>query len=79
LVLGAASLRKVEERSFAVLDGPFVPGAMLVESGWTLAPPLLTRLHPYPRDGVEVALPQAEDAQLRSADGSRYGLRGWIT
>ncbi len=79
LVLLVASVRRIEERSFAVLDGPLVPGEFLVESGWTLAPPLLTRLQLYPRDGVEVALPQAEQAQLRSADGSRYGLRGWIT
>ena len=80
-VLGLlASVRQVGERSFGVIDGPLVPAAgVLVERGLTLAPPLLTRLHVYPRDGVELALPQADDALLRSADGSRYGLRGWIT
>ncbi len=76
----AASVRRIDERSFGILDGVIVPGdGVFVEGGLTLSPPWLTRLHLYPRDGVELALPQAEDALLRSADGSRYGLRGWIT
>ena len=80
LVWVLAGLRRIDDRSFGVVDGFVVPGdGILVDAGLTLAPPLLTRLHLYPRDGVELALPQAEDALLRSADGSRFGLRGWIT
>ena len=80
LVAGLASIRQIGDRSFGIIDGPIVPGdGVFVEGGLTLSPPLFTRLHIYPRDGVELALPQAEAALLRSADGSRYGLRGWIT
>ena len=56
MAFAAVSLRRVEQRSFGVLDGWLVPGGVLVESGWTLAPPFLTRLQLYPRDGVEVGI-----------------------
>ena len=80
LVWVVVGIRKIDDRSFAVIDGPIVPGdGVLVEGGFALSPPWFTRLHTYPRDGVELPLPQAEVALLRSADGSRYGLRGWIT
>jgi len=73
-------IRQIGDSSFGVIDGPIVPGVgVLVEGGFALSPPWVTRLHTYPRNGVELALPQAEVALLRSADGSRYGLRGWIT
>ena len=70
LIVGVlVSVRRIDERSFGILDGAIVPPAgVLVAGGLTLSPPLLTRLHIYPRDGVELALPQAEDALLRSAE-----------
>jgi tetratricopeptide (TPR) repeat protein len=62
-----------------VLELPLVGGAFRVDGGWALAPVGLLRLSVYPRHGVEIALPQAEEAQLRSPDGSRFGFRGWAT
>ena len=80
LIWVVVGIRRIDDRSFGVIDGLIVPGdGVLVEGGFALSPPWFTRLHTYPRDGVELALPQAELALLRSADGSRFGLRGWIT
>jgi len=76
----ALGIRQIDERSFAVIDGPIVPGdGVLVAGGLALSPPWFTRISTYPRDGVELALPQADAALIRATDGSRYGLRGWIT
>ena len=76
----AAGIRPLGDDEFGVVDGPLIPGeGLLIEGNVALAPPLLARLHRYPRAGVELPLPQAQEAQLRSADGSRYGLRGWAT
>ncbi len=45
----------------------------------TLAPPGLVRFSRYPRHGIELTLPQAEEAQVQARDGTRYGFRGFIT
>jgi len=75
-----AGLRTVEPDSFGVLQGPlFLGAARQVDGRWVIAPPGLLRLSVYPRRGVELPLPQAEQAMLRAPDGSRYGFRGWIT
>ena len=79
-VWSLSGIRRIGERSFGVVDGLIVPGeGLLVDGGLAFAPPFVTRLQTYPSEGVELALPQAESARLPSADGSRYGLRGWIT
>ena len=80
LVWLASGLRRVGPDAFGVLEGPLFAGrARHVDPGWTLAPVGLLRLTVYPRHGIEIALPQAEEARLRSPDGSRFGFRGWAT
>jgi tetratricopeptide (TPR) repeat protein len=75
-----AGVRPLSRETFGVLDGPLLGGsAMQVSGRWTLAPPGLLRLTLYPRRGVELPLPEAKRAMLPAADGSRFGLRGWIT
>jgi Flp pilus assembly protein TadD/predicted AlkP superfamily phosphohydrolase/phosphomutase len=65
---------------FGVLDGPLLFGsAMSIRASWAVAPPGLLRLTRYPSVGVELPLPQAEEAALRSSDGSVFGFRGWVT
>ena len=79
LVWAIAGIRPIPDGAFGVVDGALVPGdGWLVEGSLAIAPPLIARLHTYPRVGTELALPQAEAAQLPSSDGSRFGLRGWI-
>ena len=74
-----AGFRHVEDDRFGVAEvRPWGP-AWVVEDGLALAPPGLVRWTTYPRDGVELRLPQAEEAQLAASDGTRYGFRGWIT
>lgn len=50
-----------------------------VDGAWTLAPVGISRLTRYPLQGVELSLPGANDVALITADGLRYGLRGWAT
>jgi len=75
----AAGVRPVGTDSFGVLSGPLLAGRAVRVDGWVLAPPGLLRLERYPRRGVELPLPQAAEAMLPAADGSRYGFRGWVT
>lgn len=78
--LGVGVHRFDPQREFGVLDGPLLLGsAHRVTGGFVLAPPGLLRLTCYSRDGVELPLPQAEEAMLRAPDGRRFGLRGWVT
>ena len=81
LVWLALGLRTVDRQlEFGVLHGPLLGGsARRVDGGWTLAPPGLLRLALYPKAGLELSLPQAEAADLPGVDGSRYGLRGFLT
>jgi hypothetical protein len=74
LLLG---FQRIGPQELAVVDGLF--GTRKVDGGWTLAPPGVSRLHRYPAVGVELPLPQAEQAAVPAADGSRFGLRGWAT
>jgi Tfp pilus assembly protein PilF/predicted AlkP superfamily phosphohydrolase/phosphomutase len=75
-----AGIDHVPPDEFGVLHGPlFAGGARLVENGRVIAPVGLLTLTTYPRHGVELPLPQAEQAMLRAADGSRFGFRGFIT
>lgn len=75
----AAGVRRVGDDRFGVIDGPALAGgARSVDAGWTLAPRPLLRLTTYPRDAVELPLPGAERAGFRAADGSRFGLGGWV-
>ena len=77
LLLG---VRTIDDHEFGVLDGPLLFGSeRLVDGSWTVAPPPFLRLTVYPRYGLELPLPSAENAMLRASDGSRYGFRGWIT
>jgi len=75
-----AGVRTLDPHSFGVLQGPLFGGSAVQVTGrWTVAPPGLLRLTVYPRRGVELPLPQAEEAMLPAPDGSRFGFRGWIT
>jgi len=76
-----AGIRSLDPDSeFGVLEGLLLGGsARQVTGSWVLAPPGLLRLTTYPRQGVELALPQADELMLAAADGSRYGFRGWVT
>ena len=68
------------EDQFGVLACTLVPRwAFRVDSGIVLAPPGLLSLSMYPELGLELPLPGADRAMLRSSDGSRYGFRGWVT
>jgi tetratricopeptide (TPR) repeat protein len=74
------SVRTVDPEQFGVVEGPLLGGsARLVRGGWALAPPGLLSLTRYPRNGVELPLPGADEAMLRGSDGSRFGFQGWIT
>ncbi len=76
----ASGVRRIGAESFGVLHGPLLAGGThRVEGSWVVAPPLLLRLSLYPRHGVELALPGADEAMLRTAEGSRYGFKGWAT
>jgi predicted AlkP superfamily phosphohydrolase/phosphomutase/Tfp pilus assembly protein PilF len=81
LVWLCAGIRVQDPRvEFGVLDGILIGNSSMSVTGkLALAPPGLLTLYTYPRQGVELALPQAEDAMLLADDGSRYGYRGWIT
>jgi type IV pilus biogenesis/stability protein PilW len=69
----------VGEDAFAVARlRPWGP-SWVVQRGATLAPPGLVRFARYPRHGVELNLPQAEEAQIPAADGTRFGFRGFVT
>jgi Tfp pilus assembly protein PilF/predicted AlkP superfamily phosphohydrolase/phosphomutase len=75
-----AGLQRLDDDEFGVVGGPLLGGsARLVSGPWVLAPVGLLHLTTYPAHGVELALPQADEAMLRASDGSRYGFRGWIT
>jgi tetratricopeptide (TPR) repeat protein len=75
-----SGLRRIDRDAFGVLHGPaFGGGAILVTSSWTLAPPGLLALSLYPKHGVELPLPSAEEAMLPAPDGSRFGFDGYIT
>jgi Flp pilus assembly protein TadD/predicted AlkP superfamily phosphohydrolase/phosphomutase len=79
LVWLALGLRTVDPATeLGVVEGP-LGTRFRVSGGWTLAPPGLFSLSRYPVRGIELALPQAEQAMLRASDGSRYGFRGWAT
>lgn len=68
------------ESEFGVLRGPSFLGYPRPADGrFAVAPPGLVHLDRYPRDAVVLPLPQAEDALIPGADGSRYGFRGWAT
>jgi tetratricopeptide (TPR) repeat protein len=76
----ASGIRLIDTDRFGVLDGPLLMGsARKVEGSWVVAPPALLRLATYPRHGIELPLPGADEAMLRSPDGSRFGFSGWIT
>ena len=75
-----AGVRQLDADEFGVVGGPLGAGSLFHVSGrWAVAPPGLLRLTTYPRRGVELPLPQADQAMLAAADGSRFGFRGWIT
>jgi len=75
-----SGVRHLDEARFGVLDGPLAgSGARQVQGRWAWAPAGLLRLTLYPRTGVELALPQAEEAMIAAPDGSRFGFRGWVT
>jgi hypothetical protein len=76
----ASGIRFIDADRFGVLDGLLMlGGARLVDGSWAVAPPGLLRLSTYPSHGIELPLPGADEAMLRSPDGSRFGFRGWIT
>ena len=78
LAAGIRALRP--ESEFGILHGPSILGyPRLADGKLALAPPGLVGLVTYPRDAVVLPLPQAEDAMIPGADGSRYGFRGWAT
>jgi len=78
LTLGLRGLNP--ESEFGVLDGALLAGrSVRLEGRWALAPPGLFRLTRYPRGGVELELPGADELMLRTDDGRRFGFRGWIT
>jgi len=75
----AAGIHRLDEDVFGVAAvRPWGP-AFRVDRGPALAPPGLVRFATYPRHGLELALPQAEEAQIPAQDGARYGFRGWVT
>jgi Tfp pilus assembly protein PilF len=76
----AFSVRTLGPDEFGVVDGPILGGgARKIDGRWCLAPPGLLRLTRYPRHGVELPLPGADEAMLPASDGSRFGFRGWVT
>lgn len=75
----AAGIRRVDPQTeFAVVERPFV-GPTRVDGRWALAPPLLFDSATYPSIGVEIPLPQAAELGAQAADGSLFGLRGFVT
>ncbi|HEX5044539.1 MAG TPA: tetratricopeptide repeat protein [Candidatus Polarisedimenticolaceae bacterium] len=74
----AVGVRGLDPDEFGVLHAP-LPGFPRQVTGWTVAPPGLARLARYPRLAVELPLPQAEELDAPSADGSRFGFRGRVT
>jgi tetratricopeptide (TPR) repeat protein/predicted AlkP superfamily phosphohydrolase/phosphomutase len=75
-----SGIERVGPDEFGVLDGLLLGGrTRLVEQGTVLAPAGLLTLTTYPRYGLELSLPQADRAMLRSVDGSRFGFRGFVT
>ena len=80
LVWFAAGFRILGPEQFGVLDSPLLGRRVWkVEGRWAFAPPGLLSLALYPRVGVELELPSADELMLRASDGSRFGLRGWVT
>ena len=75
-----SSLHRIDPREeIAVLDGGLWPATpILIEGSRALAPHGLLRLHRYPRRPLELSLPRAGEAMLRSSDGSRFGFRGFV-
>ena len=74
----ATGIRRLDPiRELAVVDG-VVPGLFpyRTEGSTTIVPFGLSRLTRYPRDPVELPLPQAEDALIPAPDGTRFGFRG---
>jgi len=81
LIWAAAGIRTLSpDGEFGVLQGPgFLGFPRLAKGTWTISLPGVSRLVRYPKNPVVLPLPQAEGAMIPSADGSRYGFRGWIT
>jgi Tfp pilus assembly protein PilF/predicted AlkP superfamily phosphohydrolase/phosphomutase len=61
------------------VDGPGTVFDRRVDDGIAFAPAGLFSISRYPRQPIELPLPQAEQAWLASNDGSRYGFRGRAT
>ncbi len=77
----AAGIRTLDPAvEFGVLH---VPSAQALqwrtERSLVVAPPGLLTFVRYPRNAVELPLPQAEDAMVQGANGTRFGFRGQAT
>ena len=75
----AAGVHRLDPATqFGVLTGPLLrDGVSLREHGrFVVAPPGLFRLAVFSRSPEELPLPDAAQAMLSAADGSRYGLNG---
>ena len=75
-----AGFRTLGPEQFGVLESPLLGRrAWKLEGRWAFVPPGLFSLSRYPRVGVELELPSADELMLEGSDGSRFGLRGWVT
>src|SRR5262245_46711821 len=74
----AAGVRVVDRRTQFVVVTSRVLASTRVLSGRSLVfvPPLVSRASYFPVDATDVPLPQAREAMLPAADGSRFGLKG---
>ncbi len=75
----AAGVRRLDPATqFGVLTGPLLRDGVSVRGNerFLVAPPGLFRLAVFSRSPEELPLPNAAQAMLPSADGSRYGLLG---
>ena len=77
LAVGVRTLDPATE--FGVLDGPLPGLPARIEGRWAIAAPGLLHLTRYPRNALQLPLPQAEQLRLPSRDGSHYGFRGEAT
>jgi len=60
-----------------VVGSPVLPGLLFrTERGVVVAPVGLLSLARYPKGALEIPLPQAEEAMLEGANGTRFGFRG---
>ena len=78
LWIGSGIRRVPGEERFGVLDGRALgERAYRIDSGWVVAPWPLLRFTLYSTRAEVLALPDAESADVRAVDGSRFGLVGW--